>query len=173
MQNKNENTSNMNRLYFIANTHIATMARPRGGDWLEGDLFSIKKRGIDILVCLMENAELDELLLQNEAEFCKKMKLQFIHFPIADFGLPKSDEEVKVLTLQLKAAVNAGKKIAIHCRMGIGRSSSIAAATLIALGEHTTNTAFEAITEARGLRVPDTEQQIEWVRRFEQRFNCK
>lgn len=161
----------MNQLYFIAHTSIATMARPRGGDWLQDDLLSIKQRGIDILVCLMENAELDELFLQAEADLCKKTNLEFIHFPIADFGLPKSDEEVESLILQLKTAVEEGKKIAIHCRMGIGRSSSIAAVILIALWNYTTKTAFEAITKARGLRVPDTEQQIEWVKRFEQRIN--
>ena len=161
----------MNRVYFIAQTSIGTMARPRGGDWLLDDLTGLKRMGIQVLVCLMEQAELQELLLEEEAADCKKVGLEFIHFPIPDFGLPANEDAVRKLVIDLKNYIEEGKKIAVHCRMGIGRSSTIAAATLIALGNHTTATAFEAIGKARGLDVPDTKQQIEWVERFEERWH--
>jgi len=160
----------MSRVYFIKDTTIGTMARPRGGDWLLDDLSALKRMGLDVLVCLMEEEELQELDLQEEAKACQNMGIEFIHFPISDFGLPADESAAQKLVLQLKALVEEGKKVAVHCRMGIGRSSTIAAATLIALGNHTTKTAFEGIQKARGLRVPDTEQQIEWVERFEKRW---
>ncbi|MEZ4888478.1 MAG: dual specificity protein phosphatase family protein [Chitinophagales bacterium] len=158
----------MNRIYLIADTLLATMARPRGGDWLQDDLMSLKKREVTVLVCLLEKEEMYELQLEEEANDCKKAGMEWIHFPIADFGLPTNEKMTNKLILQLKEYVESGKKVVIHCRMGIGRSSTIAAATLVALGTHTTETAFEAITIERGLRVPDTQQQIDWVKRFEQ-----
>ncbi|MGB0931499.1 MAG: protein-tyrosine phosphatase family protein [Chitinophagales bacterium] len=157
----------MNKIYYIADTSVATMARPRGGDWLWDDLVSLKTRGVETLVCLMDKDELYELELEEEAENCKKIGIEFIHFPIPDFGLPSDKVATKRLILQLKDYVEEDKKVVVHCRMGIGRSSTIVATILIALGNYTTETAFEAITKARGLRVPDTQQQIEWVRRFE------
>ncbi len=51
-----------------------------------------------------------------------------------------------------------GKHIAIHCRIGIGRSAMIAAATLVALGE-AIERAFALVQEARGYEVPDTSEQ--------------
>lgn len=160
----------MNKIYYIADTSLATMARPRGGDWLWDDLVSLKTRGVELLVCLMDKDELYELELQEEAENCKKIGIEFIHFPIPDFGLPSDNIAVERLILQLKRAIEDNRKVVIHCRMGIGRSSMIAATTLVASGKFTTEMVFEAITKARGLRVPDTQQQIEWVRRFEERL---
>jgi len=161
----------MSRVYFIKNTTIGTMARPRGGDWLLDDLSALERIGLDVLVCLMEQEELYELDLQDEAQICQNMGIDFIHFPISDFGLPADEETAKKLVLRLKGLVESGKKVAVHCRMGIGRSSTIVAATLVALENHTAETAFEAIQKVRGLRVPDTEQQIEWVKRFEERWS--
>ncbi len=160
----------MNRLYYIDNTSLATMARPRGGDWLMDDLMSLKMRKVATLVCLMDKDEMYELDLQEEANTCREIGMEFIHFPVPDFGLPSNEPAAKKLVSQLGELVENGKKVAVHCRMGIGRSSMIAAATLVTIGKHTSESAFEAITEARGLRVPDTQQQIDWVRRFEERL---
>ena len=163
----------MNTLYYIGDTSLATMARPRGGDWLEDDLKFLKIRGVEVLVCLMDKDELYELELQEEGNLCNEIGIQFIHFPIPDFGLPTDEIEVKKLLLQLKDSIENGKKVVVHCRMGIGRSSTIAAATLILMDKYTADTVFEVISEARGLRVPDTRQQMEWVGRFEEQLKNK
>ena len=160
----------MNRLYYIGDTSLATMARPRGGDWLEDDLRSLKMREVDVLVCLMEKDELYELGMKEEGSLCSEIGIEFIHFPIPDFGLPTDEIAVKKLLLQLKELVENSKKVVVHCRMGIGRSSTIAAATLILMGKYTADSVFEVISEARGLQVPDTRQQIEWVGRFEEQL---
>jgi protein-tyrosine phosphatase len=54
------------------------------------------------------------------------------------------------------------KPTAIHCRAGIGRSSVIAA-TILRLGGMEGEAAFDAIERARGLAVPDTEAQRDWL----------
>jgi protein-tyrosine phosphatase len=49
--------------------------------------------------------------------------------------------------------------------MGIGRSTLIAACLLTKLGE-SADSALTRIQQARGLRVPDTEEQRMWIESF-------
>jgi protein-tyrosine phosphatase len=49
-----------------------------------------------------------------------------------------------------------------HCRMGIGRSSTFAAATLVKLGVPADG-AWEKIAVARGRPVPDVAAQRSWI----------
>lgn len=52
----------------IGEKKIGTMARPRGNDWLEDEIMSLKNRGINCLVSLLEKSEEWELGLQNEEQ---------------------------------------------------------------------------------------------------------
>ncbi|MEZ5300547.1 MAG: hypothetical protein R3F11_07800 [Verrucomicrobiales bacterium] len=65
----------------------------------------------------------------------------------------------------MTAEVRGGRSVVFHCRAGIGRSSTMAAAALTCFGIGA-DEAFARISEARGLQVPDTDEQIDWVRRF-------
>jgi protein-tyrosine phosphatase len=58
-----------------------------------------------------------------------------------------------------------GNAVAVHCRAGIGRSSLIAACVLVLLG-FAPGMAFDLIGKARGVKVPDTEEQRDWVDMF-------
>jgi protein-tyrosine phosphatase len=57
--------------------------------------------------------------------------------------------------------------VAIHCRAGIGRSTTLAACVLILLGVEG-DVALDMIAAARGLEVPETEAQRQWVLGFSQ-----
>ena len=61
--------------------------------------------------------------------------------------------------------VAAGRSVAIHCRAGIGRSTVLAACTLILLGVDGA-VALDMIAAARGIEVPETEAQRQWVLSF-------
>ncbi|TXH69619.1 MAG: hypothetical protein E6Q83_09380 [Thiothrix sp.] len=50
----------------------------------------------------------------------------------------------------------------IHCRAGIGRTSLIAGAVLILLGLKP-EAALKHLSQARGVQVPDTEEQAQWL----------
>jgi protein-tyrosine phosphatase len=65
----------------------------------------------------------------------------------------------------LAAGLRDGRSIAIHCRAGIGRSSVIAACALIAFGVEAEQ-ALALIKSCRGLNVPDTDAQRDWVIAF-------
>ena len=148
---------------------LATMPRPRGGAWLATEIAELRHLGVDIIVSLLTQAEMFELDLRQEANYCEHEGITFISFPIPDFTVPVSMTAVRTLTSRLKIDLTQEKCVTIHCRMGIGRSSIIAAALLI----HQGLGAVEALTlieTCRGLRVPDTQAQRDWVVLFEQMY---
>ncbi len=138
---------------------LAIMARPRAGDWLEDEIKHWRLSGVGIVVSLLEREEIDDLGLEMEAKLCSENGIRYASFPIPDRGIPNDTEDVMRFAVDI---IGAGKPIAIHCRAGIGRSSIIAAAFLISAGV-SPNDALSAIEAARGLPIPDTDAQRDWV----------
>ncbi len=138
------------------------MARPRSGDWLEDEIDHWKRSGVDIVVSLLELDEVEDLGLGEEAALCRLKGIEFRTFPIPDRGVP-ADEEAFSRFIDELAKTRAA--IAIHCRAGIGRSSLVAGTTLIARGMPAED-ALSRISDARGLPVPDTDDQRAWILRF-------
>jgi protein-tyrosine phosphatase len=158
----------MSRPYWIslrAAGRIAIMARPRADDWLDLEVRDWKALGIDIVVSLLEREEVSDLGLQREAELCRSNGIDFIAFPIRDRGVPDSQLEVLQFARSVMTSVQDGRSVAIHCRAGIGRSSMIAACTLICSGIGAED-ALALIQQSRGLRVPDTDEQRDWILAF-------
>jgi protein-tyrosine phosphatase len=156
------------KLYWIENSapgRLAISARPRGGDWLEDEIEGWRKQGIDVVVSLLTQSENEELNLDDEARLSKAKDIQFLSFPIEDRGVPSSSAKVEQLVAQLSPEIQRGKKVAVHCRQGIGRSSLISAALLITSGEDI-DQALRAISKARGLEVPETAEQRKWLDQF-------
>jgi protein-tyrosine phosphatase len=153
----------------IGENRIGTMARPRGNDWLDDEIKWLKIRKIDCLVSLLEQSEQWELGLQNEEEICKKWGIEFINFPIKDVNTPKNEEEFIKLAIKLSNQINENKRVVIHCRMGIGRASILAAAIMINLGLEGSEV-FEIISIYRKLKVPDTEEQKDWILSIEEKL---
>lgn len=147
---------------FENNASLGIMARPRSGDWLQGELLSVKQQGVDTVVSLLQATEVHELELDKEADICKQLGLYFISFPIPDRDIPPKSIKTNQFILQLKNGILSGKKIVIHCRMGIGRSAIVAGAVMISLGESCDNI-VRTISLARGLKVPDTIEQEKWL----------
>jgi protein-tyrosine phosphatase len=141
---------------------LAIMARPRAGDWLADEVASWRTAGIDMVVSLLDPDEVDELGLQREPHLCEAHAIEFVSFPIPDRGLPGSLGEAAALSRLMALRINEGKAVAVHCRAGIGRSSLIAACALVCSGVDP-DEAFASIEGARGVRVPDTEEQRAWV----------
>ncbi|WP_196887983.1 dual specificity protein phosphatase family protein [Aureivirga sp. CE67] len=148
--------------HFIGENKIGIMARPRGNDWLEDEIKWLKIREVDCLVSLLEKSEQWELGLKNEKELCEKNQIEFINFPIKDVSIPDNEKDFIILVKELTNQIRESKKVVIHCRMGIGRSSLLAAAIMINLGMNEKGI-FDRIREYRKLEVPDTEEQKNWL----------
>jgi protein-tyrosine phosphatase len=152
-------------LFWIATGQagrIAMMTRPRGGDWLADELSALRTFGVDVLTCLLTPAELEEIELADEERLARATGLEFHAFPIADYRVPALDAATLAFVARLAQGVRAGQSIAVHCRMGIGRSSLIVASMLGLLGTPV-DEAFARIAAARGRPVPDTAAQRQWV----------
>lgn len=151
-------------LYWIAveNLKLAIAARPRGNDWLDGDMRSLRAAGIDALVSALTLPEAEELGLKDEEDCCRRCGIEFLSFPIEDRAVPGTANAFDTFLRDLSAHLGKGKRVAIHCRAGIGRSAIIAACVLTRNGL-SAEAAFSAIEKARGVPVPDTPEQRRWV----------
>jgi len=156
------------KLYWLSNSasgRLAISGRPRGGDWLEDEVEGWRKQGVDVVVSLLTDAENQDLELQQEAAAARKKGIRFYSFPIEDRGVPSSFSNVERLATQIGSELHQGKKVAIHCRQGIGRSSLLAAAVLISVGEEIEHS-LKTIRDARGVDVPETTEQRNWLNQF-------
>ena len=141
---------------------IALLPRPRGGDWLEDEIRTWSRAGVDPVVSVLTRDELEQLQLTEEEGLCRAFGIEFLSFPIPDRGIPASRGETVDLAARLAADLAEGRNIGIHCRQGIGRSAMMIAAVLIASGSDP-DSALQKITAARGYPVPETPQQRQWV----------
>lgn len=141
------------------------MARPRAGDWLQDEVHAWRAAGLGAVACLLEASEVRELGLADEHRLCEASAIEFYSLPIPDRGVPASVPQVVELVEHIVGLLRSGSSVAIHCRAGIGRSSLIAACVLFRLG-FDADQIFPLISRCRGVPVPDTQVQIEWLRSF-------
>ena len=141
---------------------LGIMARPRGGDWLEDEIRSLKRSGVDAVISLLERQESEELDIVQEKALCEANEISFLSYPIRDRDVPSSGEEALKFAQSIVDVLRNGSNVVIHCRAGIGRSSVIAACVLVMIGIDVDD-AFQRIEIARGCSVPDTREQREWV----------
>lgn len=157
----------MSRLHWIATEssgRLAIMARPRADGWLETDVDSWKTARLDEVISLLEPEEVSELGLRTEGKTCRERGIVFFSFPIPDRAVPDVRETQKIAR-RVAGDVAGGRSVAIHCRAGIGRSSLVAACVLVCLGIEPSE-ALGLIRDARGVPVPDTDEQRDWITAF-------
>lgn len=139
--------------------------RPRGDEWLEGDLIRLKTEGIQTIVSTVEVWEAQMLGLAKERGLSERLGLGFISYPMEDRSTPSSREDFAQFVRSLAARLETREKIGIHCRGCIGRSTVVTACTLITMGWPAVD-ALRAIEIARGFPVPDTGEQRAWICSF-------
>lgn len=144
---------------------LSILARPRPGDWLRDEVEGWRAASVHVVVSLLCNLEELELGLTEEADVVQRNGLRFISFPIEDYAVPSSEDALRRLLTDLDGLLTQGKNVGIHCRGGIGRSSLVAACLLVNCGL-TVQESFQLITKSRGVAVPDTLDQREWVSDF-------
>ena len=155
-------------LYWLAGPwrgRLALAARPRGGDWLRDEIASWKRAGLNTVLSLLTPEEERELDLRDEAREVKAQGLEFTSFPIPDRQVPKSEAELAQVLEKVAGALSAGKDVVVHCRQGIGRSGLVAACLLVRSGM-SPGAAVENVSMARGVPVPETAQQRDWIDRY-------
>jgi protein-tyrosine phosphatase len=145
---------------------LAIAAHPPAGDRLESAIAGWKFQDIHRVVSLLEPEEAASLGLAREPSLCRAHGIAFVSFPIPDFGVPTSVPDAAELAGNLSDGIARAQAVMLHCRGGVGRSSLLAACILVVSG-HATERAFEMIAAARGVGVPETPAQRDWVAAFE------
>ncbi len=155
-------------IYWIKDfkaSHLAIMPRLRAGDWLFDEIKGLKEQSLDILVSLLTADEIYELGLKEEKDICGANGIEFIAFPITDRKVPSSMTQAIQLSQSLLTQIISGKKVAICCRAGIGRSAVMVAAILVCSGI-SPQIAYQMVAKSRGVAVPDTDEQKLWLDSF-------
>jgi protein-tyrosine phosphatase len=144
---------------------IAIVPCPAGGRQLGEAICELRVQGIYCLVSLLSPEEVRVLRLEEEERLCHEMSMDFRWYSVADHSIPKSMEEFRAVVEELQRDLRAGKGVGAHCFAGIGRSCMLMAGLLCAEGV-SANEAFRRLSVARGLPVPDTFPQAQWVEDF-------
>lgn len=76
--------------------------------------------------------------------------------------MPANRTEFAGVVSVVVAEVSNGGTVAVHCRLSVGRAPLLAIAVLKALGVSTTE-ATARVSVARGVPVPETKEQAEWI----------
>jgi len=160
-----DNVSNIYWLGTRPKVTLAVVSCPRGDEKLKSDLDELKSSGIDTVVSLLEKDEAAWMGLADEGPLAEDLGMNFISFPIPDANVPPDQPKFHALVAALASRVNAGEAIGVHCRGCIGRSTVLAACTLIQIG-FTADSSLAALQAARGCAIPDTLEQERFILHF-------
>lgn len=110
--------------------------------------------GVDLVVNLLTDEEMIELSLG---------WLAARRLPIPDRQCPPDEPALRQLLAEAEEQLCSGGHVHIHCRAGIGRAGMVTACLLKRLGFLEV---WEMLELARGVAVPDTDEQKQWVEQF-------
>ncbi len=144
---------------------LALAARPRGGEWLEDEIASWRRGGVDTVFSLLTAEEERDLDIAREAAAARAHGMKFLSYPILDRQVPNSEAEFTKALENLEVELKDGRNVVLHCRQGIGRTGLVAACLLLRKGIDP-ETAVRQLSAARGLSVPETQEQLEWINHF-------
>ncbi|MGP3699659.1 cyclin-dependent kinase inhibitor 3 family protein [Rhodobacter sp. NSM] len=138
------------------------------GAWardLGTDLDAIAAWGAQLVLTLVEPAELVALRVTQLGDEVRRRGMAWHHLPIADYSAPSPafEQDWDEAGPRIRRALRSGSDVLVHCRGGLGRAGMIAARLLVEMGMEPET----AIREVRRVRrgAIETPSQLALVRR--------
>ena len=115
----------------------------------------------DVVVSLTEVAELARKGAGSLGADLAQAGIDWVHFPIADFGVPDVTAPWRAHEDALLARLAQGARVLVHCFGGCGRSGMVVLRLMIAAGE----APGDALARLRALRpcAVETPAQLAWA----------
>jgi ADP-ribosylglycohydrolase len=133
----------------------------RSGRWardLDADLDRLSMvYGAEIVVSAMETDELRALCIPSLAAALGSRGMGWLHVPVVDGGVPKDDVAWLEALRLVRSRLIDGRTVIVHCKGGLGRTGTFAAAVLTTLGD----TPPTAIAKVRAARPGSIETQAQ------------
>ncbi|GAA5194088.1 protein phosphatase [Ferrimonas gelatinilytica] len=103
---------------------------------LAEDIALLKAAGVSAVVTTLTEAELASLGLTALGQSLEAARLSWFHLPVEDKSLPAGafDARWPEALPQLKALLEAGERVSVHCRGGTGRTGLVAAKLVLSCG---------------------------------------
>jgi protein-tyrosine phosphatase len=100
------------------------------------DLDAIAAWGANLVLTLVEPAELAALQVPHLGQEVQRRGMQWRHLPIVDYSVPTEIFEQRWQTEgpHIRALLRGGNDVLVHCKGGLGRAGMIAARLLVELG---------------------------------------
>ena len=158
--------------YWVEPGRILAGEYPAGAD--EEATFARLRRlldaGIDCFIDLTEPGEREPYDSFLPGPYSRP-PVVYLRLPIRDHGLPESREQMQEILDELDAALTEGRRVYLHCRAGIGRSSMVAGCWFAEAGADGDAALAKLNLRWRGSArseswptVPETDAQSDYVR---------
>jgi protein-tyrosine phosphatase len=140
-----------------------------GAPWardLDTDLRALREWGAGLVVTLIEPHEFDLLQVPDLSDRVVAHGISWAHLPIQDMNVPAGPflSGWSAVRADLLCRLDAGGRVVLHCRGGLGRAGLVAALLLIETGT-TAEAAIRAVREVRPGAI-ETAAQERYVRDY-------
>ena len=85
----------------------------------------VERHRADVLVLLVEDHELHLLEVPDLAAEVEHASMELIRFPIVDVSVPDDPEAVAALLGTIRGRLDAGQRVLVACRGGLGRTGTV------------------------------------------------
>jgi Dual specificity phosphatase, catalytic domain len=156
----------------LPNSYWVTPGKLLGGEYPGGEsgddtlerLRALMDAGVDCFINLTRPGELPAYSTLLPAG------IWYFHLPILDHGLPVDRDYMRQIQTAIRGALQAGRCVYVHCRMGIGRTGTVLGCHLVEQGRSGTaaleelNRAWQRCERARRWpSIPETREQSQFV----------